>query len=338
MENIRPSIILIILFIISFSACGEQERTEERAMQAESVIADSGNEWVQLTEMPTPRSEIDGVIYEGVIYVAGGFFNGNETSGAFEAYHVEEGRWEVLPDMPQPAHHPAVAAADGNIYVSGGWYQFGEIQQNVSAFWAYSIEDGEWFQKADMPYTRGAHRKIHFDGAIYVITGAGPEPGDILRYDIENNSWDVLDVKLERTRDHAAITLAGDHLFIISGRGAGTEQPRVDLFNLATYEFQRLPDIPTPRGGHTAEYVNGRVYVVGGEVGGDNPYALASVEVYDIEQGEWLSGLNLPYSIHGHASAQHKGKVFTIGGATGAFFATFETLTGNNFSLETESD
>ncbi|TVQ00367.1 MAG: hypothetical protein EA359_15945 [Balneolaceae bacterium] len=326
--------ITLIISLIVFISCNKNEESENAAQpQAAELQA-----WLQLTDMPTPRSEIDGVIYEGVIYVAGGFFNGNETSGAFEAYHIEEGRWEVLPDMPQPAHHPAVAAADGHVYASGGWYQFGENQQNVSAFWAYNIESGEWLQKADMPYTRGAHRKVHYGGAIYVITGAGPEPADILRYDIDNDSWDILEAKLERTRDHVAITLAGDHLFIISGRGAGTEQPRVDLFNMATYEFQILPDIPTPRGGHTAEYANGRVYVVGGEVGGDNPYALDSVEVYDIEQGQWLNGPNLPYTVHGHASAQYEGKIFTIGGATGAFFATFETLTGNNYALSTVTE
>lgn len=330
MKSIIVTLLISLAIFISCNNNGSPETAIQPAPQT--------TEWVELADLPTPRSEIDGVVYNGVIYVAGGFFNGNETSGAFEAYHIEDGRWEVLPDMPHPAHHPSVAAAHGHIYVSGGWYQFGENQQNISSFWAYNIEDGEWGQKADMPHTRGAHRKIHYGDAIYVITGAGPEPGDILRYDIENDSWDILDVKLERTRDHAAITLAGDDLYIFSGRGAGTEQPRVDRFNLATYEFQRLPDIPTPRGGHTAEYANGRIYVVGGEVGGDNPYALDSVEVYDIEQGEWSAGINLPYTVHGHASAQYNGKIFTIGGATGAFFATFETLTGYNFALSTGSE
>ncbi len=319
-------IILIITSLLVFSSCANDENNE-RQIQVESA------EWTQLPEMPTPRSEIDGVIYNGVIYVAGGFYNGSETSGAFEAYHIEEERWEILPDMPQPAHHPAVAAVDGMIYVSGGWYNFGEEQQNLSSFWGFNIENGEWTQKADMPYTRGAHRKVHYDGDIYVISGAGPEPADILRYNIENNSWEILDVKLELVRDHAAITLAGENLYIISGRGAGTEQPRADRFNLDTYEFKRLPDIPTPRGGHTAEYVDRKVYVIGGEVGGDEPYVLTSVEIFDVEQGEWTSWDELPYPVHGHASAQHQGSIFTIGGATGAFFETFETLIGNNYKF-----
>ncbi len=330
MKHAAKTIYLILIVSLLSAACDSNNRQQEQPPQ-ETAGTDISGAWSQLADMPTPRSEIDGVTYNGVIYVAGGFFNGSETSGAFEAYHIDEERWEVLPDMPQPAHHPAAAAADGHIYVSGGWYNFGDSQQNLSSFWAFNIEDGEWVQKSDLPHNRGAHRKIHHNGAIYVITGAGPEPGAILRYDIENDSWDILEVQLERTRDHAAITLAGDDLYIISGRGAGTEQPRVDLFNLETYEFTRLPDIPTPRGGHTAEYVNGKIYVVGGEVGGDNPYALDSTEVYDIEEGVWAAGQNLPYTIHGHASAQHDGRIFTTGGATGAFFDTFETLTGNHY-------
>lgn len=337
LENKNWPAVFMILFLIFGTACNGQERTEvyENQVRSDSDVADA---WHQRSEMPTPRSEIDGVIFDGVIYVAGGFYDGSSTSGAFEAYHIEEDRWEVLPDMPQPAHHPAIAAADGDIYMSGGWHNFGEEQQNLNAFWAYNIDSGEWHQKADMPYTRGAHRKVFYNGAIYVITGAGPEPSDILRYDIENNSWNILDAKLERTRDHAAITLAGDDLYIISGRGAGTEQPRVDRFDLSTYEFQRLPDIPTPRGGHTAEYANGRIYVVGGEIGGDEPRALESVEVYDIEQNAWITGQNLPYTIHGHASAQHHGKIYTIGGATGAFFDTFETLTSYNYVYSANSE
>jgi N-acetylneuraminic acid mutarotase len=312
--------------------CGGEENRDEIFTQTDNA------NWEPLPEMPTPRSEIDGVIYDGVIYVAGGFYNGSETSGAFEAYHIGEESWEILPDMPQPAHHPAITAAEGRVYVSGGWYNFGEDQQNLSTFWAYNIEDGEWTQKTDMPYTRGAHRKVYFNGSIYVISGAGPEPGDILRYNIQNDSWDILETKLELTRDHSAITLAGENIYLISGRGAGTEQPRVDLFNLNTYEFQRLADIPTPRGGHTAEYANGNVYVIGGEVGGDDPYALARVEIFDTEQGTWTSGYDLPYTVHGHASAHHNGTIFTIGGATGAFFETFETLTGNNYQFITGND
>ncbi|TVQ03201.1 MAG: hypothetical protein EA359_10165 [Balneolaceae bacterium] len=322
----------VILSLVVFISCENNEDSTVGQLQAVN------GEWLQLSEMPTPRSEIDGFVYNGVIYVAGGFYDGSSTSGAFEAYHIEEDRWEILPDMPQPAHHPAITAADGKIYVSGGWHGFGEDQQSLRAFWAFNIESGEWIQKTDMPYTRGAHRKGHFDGAIYVITGAGPEPGDILRYDIENDSWEILDVKLERTRDHAAITLADDNLYIFSGRGAGTEQLRVDRFNLSTYEFQRLPDIPTARGGHTAEYADGRIYVVGGEVGGDEPYALNGVEVYDIDTGAWFTGQSLPYNIHGHASAQYNGNIYTIGGATGAFYDTFETLTGYNYVFSTATD
>jgi N-acetylneuraminic acid mutarotase len=328
----RKLIIWIFAASLLFINCGSEEDRGDFQIQA------GNTHWEQLPDMPTPRSEIDGVIYDGVIYVAGGFYNGSETSGAFEAYHIEDERWEILPDMPQPAHHPAVTAADGMIYVSGGWYNFGEDQQNLSSFWSYSIEDGDWTQKADMPYTRGAHRKVYYQGGIYIITGAGSEPGEILRYDIDNDSWEILDVQLDLVRDHAAITLAGENLYIISGRGAGTEQSRIDLFNLNTYEFQRLADIPTPRGGFTAEYVNGNVYVVGGEVGGDDPYTLTNVEIFDIEQGAWSSGEELPYPVHGHASAHYNATIYTIGGATGAFFDTFETLTGNNFQLATGNE
>lgn len=319
----------VILSLVVFISCENNEDSTFGQLQAVN------GEWLQLSEMPTPRSEIDGVVYNGVIYVAGGFYDGSSTSGAFEAYHIEEDRWEILPDMPQPAHHPAVTAANGKIYASGGWYNFGENQQNLTSFWAYSIEDGEWIQKSDMPYTRGAHRKVHYNGGIYVISGAGGEPANIVRYDIESDNWEVLDTQLDLVRDHTAITTADEYVYIISGRGAGTEQQRADRFNLETYEFEPLPDIPTPRGGHTAEYANGRVYVIGGEVGGDDPYTLTSVEVFDPEQGAWLPGEELPYPVHGHASAQYNGVIFTIGGATGAFFDTFETLTGNNYKFDT---
>jgi len=322
---------VMIVFLLVFIACSAGE-VDSSAGETQPVET---GEWQELSEMPTPRSEIDGVVYNEVIYTAGGFYNGSSTSGAFEAYHIAEDRWEILPDLPQPAHHPSVAAGEGKIYVSGGWYGFGdEGQQNLDSFWAFDIENSEWLQKADIPYNRGAHRKIYHEGYIYLITGSGPEPNDILRYHSESDAWEILGFQLERSRDHSALTLAGDDLYIISGRGGGTEQPRVDILNLSDFEFRRAPDLPTPRGGHVAEYANGKIYVIGGEVGGDTPYTLDSVEVFDIEQGEWIDGPILPYSIHGLASAQHEGKIFVIGGATGAFFDTFETLTGYNYALD----
>jgi N-acetylneuraminic acid mutarotase len=166
-----------------------------------------------------------------------------------------------------------------------------------------------------------------------LITGSGPEANNILRYHSGSDSWEILDIELESNRDHSAITLAGDDLYIISGRGGGTEVPRVDILNLTTFEFRQVPDLPTPRGGHVAEYLNGKVYVIGGEVGGDTPFALDNVEVFDTEQGVWIEGPLLPYTIHGLASAQHDGRIYLIGGATGAFFETFETLTGYNYVL-----
>ena len=332
-HQFKPLVIMkyvMISVIVVFISCSGSEN-DSSAVQIQTDVT---GEWQELSEMPTPRSEIDGVVYNGVIYIAGGFYNGSSTSGAFEAYHIEEDRWEILPDLPQPAHHPSVAAGDGKIYVSGGWYGFGdEGQQNLDSFWAFDIEQSEWLQKAEIPYNRGAHRKVFHGGYIYLITGSGPEANEILRYHPDNDFWEILDVQLERSRDHSAITLAGDDLYIISGRGGGTEQPRVDILNLSDFEFRRAPDIPTPRGGHGAEYSNGKIYVIGGEVGGDTPYVLDSVEVFDIELDEWIEGPILPYTIHGLASAQHDGNIYLIGGATAAFFDTFETLTGYNYVL-----
>ena len=300
-----------------------------------------GGEWEQMPDMPTPRTEVDGVTYDGVIYVVGGFSSGRTTSTAIEAYHIEDSRWETLPEMPQPSNHPAVTAGNGKIYVSGGWAAAPRQpgRRMYDSMWAYDIENREWRKKADLPLRRGAHRKVHYNGGLYVVSGAGQQTDRVLRYDIEEDSWEVLDPRLERTRDHAAITQAGDNFYIISGRSGRDEYPRVDVFNLSTYEFTRLPDIPTPRAGGTAEYANGRIYVVGGEVvgdrGDDNHIALDNVEVYDIERETWLLGPDLPYTIHAQASGEHDGFVYVIGGSTEAWVASYDTLTGNTFVLDT---
>ncbi len=154
-----------------------------------------GGEWEQMPDMPTPRTEVDGVTYDGVIYVVGGFSSGRTTSTAIEAYHVEDSRWETLPEMPQPSNHPAVTAGNGKIYVVGG--------------------------------------------------------------------------------------------------------------------------------------------EVVGDRGDDNHIALDNVEVYDIERETWLLGPDLPYTIHAQASGEHDGFVYVIGGSTEAWVASYDTLTGNTFVLDT---
>jgi N-acetylneuraminic acid mutarotase len=73
-----------------------------------------------------------------------------------------------------------------------------------------------------------------------------------------------------------------------------------------------LADMPTARGGLTAEVLGGLVYVIGGlDAAGDS---VSTVEVFDPVAGTWSAGVSLPSARDNAASAVLDGRIFLFGG------------------------
>ena len=65
------------------------------------------------------------VLWNGVIYVAGGYDGGGETNTLY-AYDIASDTWRTLAPMPQQLYSPGFGAINGKLYIAGG-YAFGAV-------------------------------------------------------------------------------------------------------------------------------------------------------------------------------------------------------------------
>ena len=75
--------------------------------------------------------------------------------------------------------------------------------------------------------------------------------------------------------------------------------------------------MPTPRGGHAAAVLDGKIIAAGGS-GGDGTIAFANVEAYDFGSDTWLVKAPLPKGNHLYAMTVVNGQIYAIGGAGGS--------------------
>ena len=96
---------------------------------------------------------------------------------------------------------------------------------------------------------------------------------------------------------------------------ASTAQATLEALDVTSLRWERLPPMPTPRGGLAAAAFEGRIHVVGG-VTPAGP--LDAHEAYDPRQRRWLPLHPLETPRHGLGVAVAEGRLFAIGGSAPA--------------------
>ncbi|MBV7327751.1 hypothetical protein KFU94_05720 [Chloroflexi bacterium TSY] len=104
--------------------------------------------WQTGSPMLVARSEMPAAVFNGRIYIPGGF--GGDSS--FSAYDPLADTWQQLADLPQGRHHLMAAAYDGRIYAFGG-ARSGTWQPTTST-WSFEPETNAWTELAAMPEGR----------------------------------------------------------------------------------------------------------------------------------------------------------------------------------------
>lgn len=125
--------------------------------------------WADLTQKPTPVTDIHAVVVGGRLYVPGGRQSSNpgDISRAFERYDPRSETWEQLPELPQPRSGYALASLEGKIYLFGGW----DGTSFRSEVFEWSPERETWRELTPMPTARAFADAIVVEGSIYVLGG-----------------------------------------------------------------------------------------------------------------------------------------------------------------------
>lgn len=253
-------------------------------------------------------------------------FGGRETA-LVETYDPEANLWKKSGTAPLAFHHVQSVVVGGLVYVIGAFSGSYPDEVPVPDVYIHDPSRGTWTKGPAIPVDRrrGATAGAAYGGKIYLAGGntKGHRAGWVAwfdEFDPVSGSWRRLP-DAPRPRDHHRAVVAGDRLFLVSGRRTsfgdtggvrGNTVPEVDVYDFTSGVWSQLPDpIPTPRAG-CALMVHGRdVVVAGGEAEGG---AVAKVEALDLETGDWRSFPDLKQARNGPVGFSIGNRIFVSGG------------------------
>jgi serine/threonine protein kinase/N-acetylneuraminic acid mutarotase len=264
--------------------------------------------WRSLPDAPTPRLMMAWAVLDGKIWVAGGMSHG-ETLQTVDSYDARTGAWQPEPPLPIPLHHATAAAYRGEVVVIGGASDnLADASNKVFAF-----RDGKWTELPALQHARAAAAAAVVDDKLVVVGGQNDKQLVAQTEVFDGQSWTQA-ADLPTPREHLAAVSDGVYVYTVGGRvlSADENSAAFERFDPESGEWDRLVDMPTPRGSYGAAFIDGRIVAVGGE---EPTRVLATVEMYDISNQKWTTQAPIGTPRHGQVVAAVDSALYCIGGA-----------------------
>jgi N-acetylneuraminic acid mutarotase len=202
-----------------------------------------------------------------------------------------QGKWMQLAPFPEPNEEILGVAAGGKLYVLAGLVS-APIWTPIGLVYEYDPATDHWTKKKPMALPAHHVALTEYHGKIYVFGGfVAPQSGPAAWVPI-NNSWE---------------------------------------YDPATDTWKALAPLPTKRGSPLAAVVGDKIYVIGGastppgsnQTSIDQTHAqvcLGTAEEYDPATNTWRERSPMPTPRNHAAIGVVNGKIYVIGGRTGAAF------------------
>ncbi len=311
------------------------------APSAQATQSARAMSWSRIADIPTPRSEVAATLFNGRIYVIGGFGGPR----VVERYDPSTDRWERQPDLPIGVDHPMAAALNGP---NAGVFVMGGTSGGAATARAFRLapDASSWEEIAPMPSARAAGAAVARAGGgptdllspqIYVVGGASSAglQASTFMYDSLLKRWETF-ADIPTPRDHLAAAWLGDRLCAVGGRTLSMSRnlPALECFlppslSATSGTWERLTAAPTARGGVGAAVVGDRLFFIGGEA---PQGTFKEVDIYDSVAKSWSRGPDLPTARHGIGVVAFGTMIFVLtGGPTpgGSQTAVCEVLSLN---------
>ncbi len=293
----------------STSAAGNQLTSSAEALKLAPRKPQPAAEWRSLPDAPTPRLMAASTVLDGKIFIAGGMLGHDETLDTFESYDPKTGQWETLPSLPIPLHHATAAAYRGEVVVLGG---AGENVADASNK-VFAFRDGKWEELPSLQHARAAPAAAVVDDKIVVVGGQDDKQLVAQTEVFDGESWTPA-ADLPTPREHLTAVSDGVYVYALGGRALSADENSAafERFDPESGNWEKLTDMPTPRGSYGAAFIDGRIVAVGGE---EPTRVLPTVEMYDISTGKWSTQAPINTPVHGLVVAGVDLTVYCIGGA-----------------------
>ncbi|HEX2047974.1 MAG TPA: kelch repeat-containing protein [Acidimicrobiales bacterium] len=277
-----------------------------------TTVAPPPPTWQSRAAAPTARQEVASAVAGGRVWVMGGLTSAGATD-AVEAYDPATDRWAPGPGLPVALHHASATTYRGEIVVMGGFLAAGSLYARPSDR-VLALRDGGWVDLPRLRRPRGAAAAAAV-GDVLVLAGGRDVAALVGPTEVfDGSGWRDADA-IPTRRDHLSAASDGRSLFTVGGRflQPGALSAALERFDAATGTWERLPAMPTARGGQGAALAGGRLVVAGGE---DPSGVYGEVEAYDVAGQQWTALPALPTPRHGLAVERVGDQVLVLVGGT----------------------
>jgi N-acetylneuraminic acid mutarotase/predicted Ser/Thr protein kinase len=291
---------------------GSDEPGTERATPAPSPPLQAASKWRRLPSMPTARQNMASTVLDGTIWVVGGLA-GSSGSRQVEGYDPVINGWKAGPDLPVRLHHEMVVTYKDELVVIGGWIPKGSDPSAQISDRVFALRGGRWVTLPSLNRPRAAGAAAVVGDRIVVVGGqAGNRLLDTTEV-FDGKQWSG-GANIPTAREHLAAASDGHFVYAVGGRALSPDKnsPALERYDPGADRWQRLPDMPTARGGVGAAIADGHLFAVGGESSTD---ALGEVESYNLASKKWSTAPSMRTPRHGIAVAAIDRSLYALGGA-----------------------
>ena len=194
--------------------------------------------------------------------------------------------------------------------------------------------------------TTGADGRFEFEnvpvGRVTVITSAPDFDSQSQTVDLTagNNTLDVVLTPVDRgewgtrapllvANSEFALAESNGKIYVMGGYPASRVSSRtVQIYDIASNSWQLGPELPQPNNHGMAAAVDGKIYLIGGQITDDQQGASAVSTVYELDPavGAWVEKAPMPTARSGGVAVAYGGRIYVAGGRVprGNDFAAYD--------------
>jgi N-acetylneuraminic acid mutarotase len=146
---------------------------------------------------------------------------------------------------------------------------------------------------------------------------------------VDQGDWGLRAPLLQSVSEMAFAELNG-RLYLLGGYPASRITVRtVQVYDIPNNSWELGPQLPMPNNHGMAVSVNGKVYLIGGQLTADDPSYVNTVYEFDPATGAWVSKAPMPTARSSGVAVVHDGKIYVAGGRPprGLDFAVYDPTT-----------
>jgi len=285
-----------------------------------------------------PLQEIYPAVFNGEIYVAGGFspgrnpvFFGLSPSDRVFVYSPASRSWKNGRNLPESRHHLGMVGNSQYLYGIGGFSAERDDAWKIKDT-VYRLGNGEsdWLYGPPLPIPMAESVYASHGDNVHVIGGKTLDKSRNSNLEtnshfvlVQNEFWEKAAPAGIYRNSAASATLDGK-VFVIGGRqsGEGAKNLRYsEAYDFKLDQWEPIRPLPMALAGLTAAPLNGKVIVAGGEAFGPNGNwklgrAFNHVWSYDPAKDIWEKIADMPQARHGHGAVSVNDTMYIIGGAS----------------------